>query len=168
MDIKAWLNDKIEGAILGNLAKGLDAGKSGPRLQAIYRFGKGYATWTGAALALIFTAAAQFDNSGASVILAQLSAGLAGLGLVRKGAHMEPPQLPQEMRDALEAGLSIVSWLLLAMNGVVYLCQQLHASWAIGVSGDAQTVSLVLTAIAGFLATYVSDPKAAPAGQGGL
>jgi hypothetical protein len=106
MDIKAWINDKIEGVILGNLAKSLDAGKYGPRAQAAYRFGRGYMTWTAGVLSLIFAAASFFDNTGAALVAAQVSAGLAGLGLVRKGAHMEPPQIPQELRDALEAGLS--------------------------------------------------------------
>ena len=158
MNIKTWLNDRIEGLILGNLAKGLDSGKYGPRLQAVYRFGKGKATWTGAALALIFTAAAQFDNSGASTVLAQLSVGLSGLGLVRKGAHMQPPEIPPMMRDALEAGCSVVTWLLMAAQGVIYLCAQSGAPWACGVSVKAQTAALVLTAVSGFIATYASAP----------
>lgn len=165
MKLKAWLNEKLAGVILGNLAKSLESGKYGPRLQAVYRFGRGYATWTGAALALIFTAAAQFDNSGVSTVLAQVSVGLSGLGLVRKGAHLEPPQIPQEMRDALEAGLSVVTWLLMAAQGVIYLCAQSGASWACGVSVKAQTAALVLTAVSGFIATYVSDPKASNPGE---
>ena len=158
MDIKAWLSDKVEGAILGNLAKGLDAGRYGPRLQSIYRFGKGYATWTGAALAMIFTAAAHFDNTSASIVLAQMSVALSGLGLVRKGAHMEPPEIPPAMRDALEIGGSIISWLLLAADGAIWLGQQVHGSWVEGVSVEAQTFVLVLTAVSGFLATYASPP----------
>lgn len=152
------MRDFIEKIILGNITKGLDAGRYGAFAQGVYRFGRGYATWTGAILAILFTAAAQFDNSGASVVLAQLSVGLAGLGLVRKGAHLEPPQIPQALRDALEAGLSVVTWLLMAAQGVIYLCAQSVAGWACGVSVNAQTSALVLTAVSGFLATYVSDP----------
>lgn len=160
MNIKAWLNERIEAVILGNLAKSLDSGKYGPRLQAVYRFGKGYMTWTAGALAILFAAASAFDNTGAATSIAQVCAGLAGIGLVRKGAHLEPPQIPQAMRDALEGGLSVVTWLLMAAQGVIYLCAQIGASWACGWSVKAQTFALVLTGVSGFLATYVADPKA--------
>jgi hypothetical protein len=155
--MRAW----IESIILGNLAKGLAAGQYGAFAQKVYLFGKGKVTWTAGALALIFQAASFFDNTGAAAIVAQLSAGLSGVALVRKGAHLEPPQIPQAMRDALEAGLSVVTWLLMAANGVIYICQQLHTTWACGISAEAQFFGLVLTAASGFLATYVSDPKAA-------
>jgi hypothetical protein len=154
------MRDFIEKIILGNIAAGLDSGRYGAFAQRAFRFGKGYATWTGAALALLFAAAAQFDNSGASTVIARVSAGLAGVGLVRKGAHMQPPDIPLAMRDALEAGASMLAWLLMAANGVIYICQQIHASWACGISSDAQAASLVLTAVSGFVATYVAEPPA--------
>lgn len=159
MKLKAWLSERIEAAILGNLAKGLDSGKYGPRLQKAYRFGKGKLTWTSAAFAIVFAAASAFDNTGAAEVIAQICAGLAGVGLVRKGAHMEPPQIPVEMRDALEAGCSVVVWILMAAQGLVWVCQQVGASWACGVSAEAQFVVMVATAVSGFLATYASDPK---------
>lgn len=155
MNIKGWFNDRIEGAILGNIAARLNAS---PKLGPIYRAGKGYLTWTSAAIGLIALYAAQTDNTGAAMVVAQVSAVGAGLGLVRKGAHMEPPQITDEMRDALSAGLSIVTWLLMAAQGVVWLCAQSGASWACGISGDAQLAAGALMAVSGFLATYVSDP----------
>lgn len=148
----------IEALVLGNLAKGLDSGRYGKFGQKVYRLGKGYATWTGAALALVFTFAAQYDATGAAEVVAQVSALLAGAGLVRKGVHLQPPQIPLEMRDALEAGCSVVTWILMVAQGVVWVCQQVGASWACGVSAEAQFVALVATAITGFLATYVADP----------
>ena len=154
------MRDFIEKLILGNLAKGLDAGKYGAFPQKAFRFAKGYAMWTGAALALVFTFAAQVDATGVCSIIARLSTVLSGAGLVRKGAYMEPPQIPLAMRDALEAGASMLTWLLLATNGVVYLCQQLQAPWALGISEHAQVAALVLTAVSGFVATYVSDEPA--------
>lgn len=157
MNIKAWINSKLEGAILGNIAARLNAS---PRLGPIYRAGKGYLTWTSAAIGLIALFAAQVDNTGAAMIVAEVSAVGAGLGLVRKGAHMEPPQLTADMRAALSSGLSIVTWLLMAAQGVVWACAQIGASWACGVSAEAQTAGMVLMAVSGFLATYASDPPA--------
>jgi len=158
MKIKQWFENRIQAAILSNVARGLAEGKYGPRLAKVYAFGKGYATWTGAALAMICTAAAQFDNSGASAAAAQACAVLAGLGLVRKGAHMEPPQLPAAMKDTIEGVMSAFAWLLGLTQAVVWLCSQLGASWACGVSEQAQLAAVVITALSGFLATYVADP----------
>lgn len=161
MKFKAWLTDKIEGAILGNIAKGLAAGKYGPRLQKLYGFGKGYLSWTSAALAIAFQAASYFDNTGVAASLSNVSMVAFGLGLARKGAHLEPPKLPQEMRDAMEGGLSIVAWILMAAQGVVWACSQAGASWACGINAGAQDVVMVGTAVSAFLATYVSDPPEA-------
>lgn len=159
------MRDFIEKIILGNIARGLDSGRYGAFLQKAFRFAKGYATWTGAALALIFTFAAQVDASGVCTMIAQLSAVLSSAGLVRKGAYMEPPQIPLEMRDALEAGASMLTWLMLTANGVVYLSQQLHAPWAMGISEHAQFVALVLTGVSGFIATYAAQPPTTPSAQ---
>jgi hypothetical protein len=154
------MREFIEKIILGNIARGLDAGKYGAFPQKAFRFAKGYATWTGAALAMIFTFAAQVDATVACTMIAQVAAVLSSAGLVRKGAYMEPPQIPLAMRDALEAGASILTWLLLTVNGVIYLAQQLHSPWALGVSEHAQFVALVLTGVSGFIATYAAEPPA--------
>lgn len=161
MSIKAWLNDKLEAAILGNLAKGLDSGKYGPRLQKVWRFGKGYATLFASAIGGLAYAASYFDNSGAALAIAQASGVGAGLGLWRKGAHMEPPRIPAEYREAFEAGLSIVTWLLMAAQGLVWVCSQVGASWACGISRQAQFAVAILTALTAFLASWLGDPPAA-------
>lgn len=150
--MKGW----IQNLFLGQIAKGLYSGAYGPIAQKLYRFGKGYGTWVSAALSILFYAASQFDNSGAALAISQLSAGLAGLALVRKGAHLQPPELTDDMRHAFEAGASVVTWLLMAASGVVWACGNAGASWACGVSEQAKFAVAVLTAVSGFLATYVS------------
>lgn len=158
MNIKAWMSERIEGVVLGRIAAKLDAGEYGPRAQAIYRAGKGYLTYTSAAIGLVALFATQVDNTGAASVITQVSAVGAGLGLVRKGAHMQPPEIPPAMRDALEIGGSIVAWLLGITQAVIWLCQQSGSSWACGVSSDAQFAGLVLTAVSGFLATWAARP----------
>jgi len=158
MGIKAWISEKLEGAILSNLAKGLDSGKYGPRLQAVWRFGKGYATLLGTAIAGLAYAASYFDNTGAATAVMEASGVGAGLGLWRKGAHMEPPKIPIEYRDAFEAGLSIVTWILMAAQGFVWICSHVGASWACGISDQAHFAVALMTALTAFLASWLGDP----------
>ena len=160
MNLKAWIGEKVEAVILSNLARGLDSGKYGPRMQAVWRFGKGYATIFGLAIAGLAYAATYFDNTGAALAVAQASGVGAGLGLWRKGAHMDPPRIPAEYRDVFEAGLSIVTWLLMAAQGFVWLCAHVGASWACGVSGDAQFAVALLTALTAFLASWLGPTPA--------
>lgn len=160
MGIKAWISEKLEAAILSNLAKGLDSGKYGPRLQKVWRFGKGFATLFATAIAGLAYAASYFDNTGAATAVMHASGIGAGLGLWRKGAHMEPPRIPAEYREAFEAGLSLVTWLLVGAQGFVWLCSQIGASWACQVSGEAQFGVALLTALTAFLASWLGNPPA--------
>lgn len=159
MGFRNWLGMRVDGLILSNLAARLNAS---PRLGPIYRAAKGYLTWTSAGIGLIAYFAAQVGNSEAAMVVAQVSTGLAGLGLARKGAHLEPPKIPIEMREALQAGMSVLTWCLLTAQGVVYVSAHIGAAWAQHVSSEADFVAFVLTAISGFLATYVGDPPVAP------
>lgn len=165
MGLRDFAKDKIEALILGNLAAGMASGQYGKLVQAVYLKTKGYVTWVSGAIALFALFAAQTDNTGASMLIAQASGALAGLGLVRKGAHLRPPEIPPAMRDALRIGGSILTWLLLTAEAVVYLCSQIGASWACGISDQAQLATGVFTVVAGFLATYASDPPAVPQEQ---
>lgn len=160
MGIKAWISDKLEGAILSNLAKGLDSGKYGPRLQKVWRFGKGFATLFATAIAGLAYAASYFDNTGAATAVMEASGIGAGLGLWRKGAHMEPPKIPAEYRDVFEAGLSIVTWLLMGAQGLVWVCSHVGASWACGISGQAHLAVALMTALTAFLASWLGDSPA--------
>lgn len=161
MSIKAWIGDKIEGAILSNLAKGLDAGKYGPRLQRVWRFGKGFGTLFSTAIAGLAYAASYFDNTGAAAAIAQVSGVGAGLALWRKGAHLEPPKIPAEYREAFEAVLSITTWVLMAAQGFVWFCSHAGASWACGITEQAQFAVALLTALTAFVASWLGDPPAA-------
>lgn len=152
----------FENLILGNLAKSLDSGRFGPMLQSIYRAGKGKLTWTAGLLALVFGFASQSGDSAALATIAQVSAGLAGLGLVRKGAHLQPPDLPEALKQGLETGLSATAWLLMTLQGVVWAGESSGAPWALALAGKADMVIMGLTAASGFLATYVSDPPRRP------
>lgn len=163
MDIKAWISEKVENILLSNLAKNLDSGRYGKRAQAIWRFGKGYGTMFASIIAGLAYACTYFDNTGAASVVMQISLGGTGLGLWRKGAHMEPPTIPIEYRDAFEAGLSIVTWLLMAAQGLVWVCAHVGASWACGISGQAQFAVAVLTALVTFLASWLGDPVPAQA-----
>jgi len=158
MNLKAWIGEKIEGALLSNIAKGIDAGKYGPRLQSIWRFGKGYATLSATIIAGLAYAASYFDNTGAATAVMDVSGVGAGLGLWRKGAHMEPPKIPVEYRDLFSAGLSIVTWLLMAAQGLVWVCGHAGASWVCNISGEAQFAVALMTALSSFLASWLGDP----------